>query len=381
MPMDRLEVKVSITKLLLGLLVIIVPLSVVGLILTERSSKSFDNTIGNDFKTMAQLYSNDVSQFVSERVSEMKAIAADPTLLATVNGAKRSGTYKSLTTEPAEAAAPQPAWRVAQAAAAMNSMLGSNASQSLRSHKDLDPRILRLVAIDDAGNVVAAAQKPGALSNAHNDLWQAAMALKGQQAAKVSDILYDEFTKSYYVDVGLPIFDPASNASVGVLTAAISLNDLLSRFQTPTANGARVLLVNDSGSIVSGPNSDVFAHKKSPEFDAVRDSLGSLEGRQSGWQLASLISGPSIVAFAGTGLKQNYDKLGWFVIVTQEEHQAAAAIRGLARFAMLMVILALFMLTLLCVYYYLHRTQKFEDIEEAMPSKEKEGQGRAATAY
>jgi uncharacterized membrane protein len=43
MPVDRLEVRVSITKLLLVLIIVIVPLSIAGLILTERSSNSLDN--------------------------------------------------------------------------------------------------------------------------------------------------------------------------------------------------------------------------------------------------------------------------------------------------------------------------------------------------
>jgi hypothetical protein len=59
------------------------------------------------------------------------------------------------------------------------------------------------------------------------------------------------------------------------------------------------------------------------------------------------------------------------VLVSQEEHQAAAPIRQLERFAVLMVVLATFMLTLLCVYYFLHRSQRFEDIEGVLPSEQK----------
>ena len=54
MALDRLEVRVSITKLLVTLIVVIVPLSIVGLILTARSDKALDNTLGNNFKTIAE---------------------------------------------------------------------------------------------------------------------------------------------------------------------------------------------------------------------------------------------------------------------------------------------------------------------------------------
>jgi hypothetical protein len=212
-------------------------------------------------------------------------------------------------------------------------------------------------------------------SYSHDEFWQSVSLNKGQ-SAMVSDILYDDFTKSYYVNIASPILDPAAARSVGVLSAAVNMTQLLALFQSPMSNGGRAVLVNDNGLIVSGPNSDVFAHVKSSEFDAVRDSLGSLQGRQSGWQITSLTNGSYIVAFAGTGLKQAYDKLGWFVMVSQDEHQATAPIRGLEHFAVIMVVLALFMLVLLCVYYFLHRTQRFEDIEQVAPA----GEGRSVAA-
>ena len=85
--MDRLEVRVSVTKLLFSLIVVIVPLSIVGLILTGRSEKSLDNAIGTDLKTMAKLYSDDVSQFMLDRVNEVMAMATDPAIVQAVSTA------------------------------------------------------------------------------------------------------------------------------------------------------------------------------------------------------------------------------------------------------------------------------------------------------
>src|SRR5439155_23515571 len=135
---DRLEVRVSITKLLLSLMIVIVPLSVVGLILTERGDKSLDNAIGNDLKTMAQMYSDEVSQFMLDRVTEVTAMAADPTVVNAVPGA--------------------------HAAQSASTMLGNSASQLLRLRRDLDARLLRIVATDANGTVIAATHKPAMLS-------------------------------------------------------------------------------------------------------------------------------------------------------------------------------------------------------------------------
>jgi hypothetical protein len=341
MPVDRLEVRVSITKLLLALVIVIVPLSIAGLILTERSVKSLDNSTGNDFKTMATMYSNEVSQFMRERMADIGALAQDPSIVSTVVAGSTA----------------------AKAQPAEKGILNSNASHLLRQRKILDPRFLSIIVTDDSGNLMAASQQPAKLSYAQDPIWQAAYN-NGQPAVKISDVLDDEFTKSSYVTISVPIKDPASGAPSGILSAAVNISDLLARFQTPTANGARIELVNDDGMIVSAPNANVFAHVKSQQFDAVRDSLGSPQGSQSGWVMADLSSGPWIVGFANTGLKAHFSNLGWLVTVSQEEHQAVAPIRSLVHFALIMVILALFMLTLLFVYYYLHRTQRFSHLEE-----------------
>ena len=75
---DRLEVRVSITKLLLALIIAIVPLSIIGLVLTERSDTILDNSVGSDFKAMARMLSNDVSQTIRDRVAAVRALASHP---------------------------------------------------------------------------------------------------------------------------------------------------------------------------------------------------------------------------------------------------------------------------------------------------------------
>lgn len=350
MSMDRMEVRVSLTKLLLALLIIIVPLSIIGLALTQRSDKALDNAAGSNFKTMAQLYAGQVTQFMRERITDVLGLANYSEIVSAVSTAAGKKT-------------PQVA-------------IDSAASQSLRLHKSLDPRFLSIIATNAEGNVVASSERPGQTSFAQDAQWQAVYN-NGQGATKISGIVDDPMTKSYYVNIGVPVTDQTGK-TVGVLNAAVSLSDLLAPFrQDQIGNGARVALVNDDGNIVSAPSADVFARIKSQEFDYVHDALGTNQGSQSGWVTADLARGPYIVGYASTGLKQTFPNMGWVVTVTQEEHQAAAPIRQLERFAILMVILALFMLTLLCVYYYLHRAQKFTHMEEEEGSPD---QVRSATA-
>ncbi len=377
MALDRLEVRVSITKLLVALIIVIVPLSIVGFILTARSDKALDNAIGNDFKTVADMYSNEVSQFVRDRLADVNVMTAEPALIDAVYAADRKAGAQTGTT-----ASPQPganqAASIANAGPAGKGILTSSASDILRRRRELDPRFLDIVATDQNGNVVAASQKQARSSVAQDPDWQAAYG-DGKGAVRIGNILFDEFTKSYYFNINAPIFDPASTRCIGVLSAALNISGLLSRFKEgQIGNGARAELVSDDGSIISSPNADVFAHVKSQEFDAVRDSLGSFQGHQSGSLTTPLASGPYIIGFADTGLKQHFPNLGWIVIVSQAEHQATAPVRQVEHFALLMVILGLLMVILLGVYYYLHRAQKFADIEEVFPSDEQ--RARAASS-
>jgi hypothetical protein len=375
MAIDRLEVRVSITKVLVALIVIIVPLSIVGLILTARSDKALDNSIGNDFKTIADMYSSEVSQFVRDRVADVNIMAAEPALIDAVSAADRKAGAQTGTTAPGQTGA-RNATNTASAGGPGKGMLGSNASELLRHRRELDPRFLHIFATDQSGAVIAASQKQTRSSFAQDPDWHAAYS-DGKGAVRISNILFDEFTKSYYVNMNAPIFDPVSTRCTGVLIAAVNISGVLARFQQgQVGNGARAELVSDDGTIISAPNTDVFAHVKSPEVDAIRESLGSLQGRQAGALTTALRSGPYIIGFADTGLKQHYDNLGWIVIVSQHEHQAAAPMRQVEHFALLMVILGVLMVTLLCVYYYLHRAQRFSDIEEVFPSE----RGRATTA-
>ena len=54
MPFDTLEIRISLQKLLIGLVLIIVPLSVVGLYLTSEAETSLKQTIGAHFRSIAQ---------------------------------------------------------------------------------------------------------------------------------------------------------------------------------------------------------------------------------------------------------------------------------------------------------------------------------------
>lgn len=365
MALDRFEVRISIQKVLLGLVLVIVPLSIVGLYLTSRSDSALDASIGTSLKDMAHMYSTETSHLLNDRVAAVKLIAADPGVVeATVasnNSFGKSGASANASIEKIEKA-----WSTPEGAAKANALLSSKPSETLRHYHEMDKGMLNITVADLHGVPVAATTKPGRYNLSTWDPWQAGYAA-GKGEVSVGNILYDEPTKSYFVNVSVPVKEPKTEQLAGIAVASVDITPILANFQQESRDsGMQAFLVNSNGAVISGPKTDVFARARSDAFDYVHDALTSADARQTGYVLADLSHGTEIVGFADTGLQKMYKNFDWTVLVSRNEHEATAPIRMLSQFAILMVILALFMLTLLSVYYALHRKQQFADIQEEL---------------
>jgi hypothetical protein len=366
MPLDRLEVRVSIQKVLLGLIIVIVPLSIIGLYLTTRTDTALNESIGTQFKTLAGLYGNEVSEFFHDRVSDVAMVAMDPVLVEEVLSADHAYQGQSESAIAAKIDEMGKTWSASAPAGMIKGILGSKASGALTRHHEINPLLLRLTATDERGVTVGSTTRAMHYSYSDSEGWQSVYA-SGKGAVSVSNILYDDLAKAYYVEVGVPVTEPGSGRLAGVLSAAVNVSTLLGRFQQPLAGGAKLLLVDEGGAIISGPGVDVFARVRSNEFSAIHDSIGAVQGGQSGHLAANLGSGANIIGFAGLGLKPYFSNLGWTVIVSQDKGVAAASIQPVIRFALLMVALGLLLVVLLGVYYSIHRKQQVAGIEEALP--------------
>src|SRR5262249_9561109 len=86
MPFD---VQISLQKLLTGLIVVIVPLSIVGLYLTSNADKNLEQTIGMQFRTVALANAATTVQFIGDRIIDVRAIAGDPTIVDAVKASER----------------------------------------------------------------------------------------------------------------------------------------------------------------------------------------------------------------------------------------------------------------------------------------------------
>ena len=363
MPSSQFEVRVSLERLLIILIVVLVPLNFIGLYLAIESTRAAEQTTGVLFRSIAQDYALAARQFLDDRVIELAGITSDPTVLDAVVNSNRAAAHLSEQVKTAKIADVEKKWDTAEAEALSRDILASRASDVLRNRRELSPSLLKLVVLDENGIPVAATDKPRHYAPVNEVFWQGVSA-KGRGAVYVSDVMYDEQSKSYYVSAGVPVLDPASKRFVGAVHAFVDVSPIfvsLSRHQFGRTTTST--LVREDGTVVSGSNVTPDMRLQSDEYGAVKDALGTMQGRQTGYVIASLRGGNRIVGFADTGLKQTFGNLPWLVIVSQRTREAVGAQLTVGYFALLMVVVALLMVTLLATYFFLHKKQEVTDIE------------------
>jgi hypothetical protein len=362
MPFDTLEIRISLQKLLIGLTLVIVPLSFVGLYLASQAEASLEETLGTHFRSLAQSEGMATSQFINDRVLDVAALASNPGVVDAITAAQQSRKGLDDPALKARVGKIENTWETPQVDPLVKEMLLSPASQVLRRHREADPRILKILVADETGATVAATDKPLHYVQPNEVYWRAVYG-EGRGGTYVSEIRYDDQTKANYLQIGVPVLEEGTRRFIGAVNALVDVSSLLSRFQrAEVGETARIMLLQDDGTVISAPNMDPSLRLKSDEYATVRDVLATPQGRQAGYAAASMRGGDRIVGFADTGLKKAYPNLGWLVLASQDEREALTPLLSLSRFALLMVVFALLMLTLLTVYFFLHRRQRFEDI-------------------
>jgi len=372
------HIEIPLQRLLTGLIIVIVPLSILGLYLTSHSDTDLRQAMGTHLKTFAQTDAAVTAQFISDRVVDVRALAEEPAVLDAIKAGNRSYEHMSNEGITARIEKIEQRWDTAEADPLVKEMLSSRASGWLQMQRAVNPRLLKVIAMDDVGAAVAATDKPLHYSQTDKEYWDAIYA-GGRGTVNVTDVRFDEPTGSNYIGIGVPVLERGTGRFIGAVSALVDVSGLFSFLsQQQVGRSGRVLLVKGDGTVINAPNVAPALKLKSEEFVAVRDALGTLEGRQTGYVAAVMKNGNRLVGFAETGLAQTYPNLGWLIVVSQDQQEALAPVRTLGQFAFLMVVLGLLMLTLLVAYSFLHRQEPFEQHEILETQERLKGKGASA---
>jgi hypothetical protein len=349
MPSERLELHISFRKLLMGMIILIVPMSILGWYITINSVSLLEQRNGAHFRLLARSVADSAAHLVEDRVAEVRRIALVPTVLKSVMDSNRS-----------QGSTPGMQEETTSAERRIEQVLSSEASQFLQHLRD--SRLSHVVVSDSQGAVVAATSKP-LLAN-QREQWYWKSAFEGEESPAVSALQYEEKQQSAYVNVGVPIQDPQSKRVIGVVGAWVDVSDVLNQFWIPPlGTGSRLLLVNENGRVLSGPNMTPWLRLSSEEFSAVQEILRTLQGRESGYMLTNLKGGSRLIGFADTWPTRTYPRLNWTVLVSQGTAETNAPLRPVVRFALAMVVLSLLALIVTAVYFMLHREEPRTEVE------------------
>jgi hypothetical protein len=370
MPFD---VQISLQKLLTGLIVVIVPLSIVGLYLTSNADKNLEQTVGMQFRMVALTDAAATAQFIGDRINDVSAIAGDIAIADLVKASDRQYTGVGEEATAARLQRIEGQWDTPNTDSLVKDMMSSRVSRWLQQQRSVNRRLLKIIVSDENGAAVAATGKPVHYVEADQQRWQAVYA-SGKGAVNVTEVRYDASTQSDYVDIAVPVLEEDSGRFIGAVRALVDVSGLFSAFdQQHLGHSGRVMLVTSKGMIVNAPNVTPDLRLMSEEFTAVRDALGTTEGRQTSYVKAATGNGACIVGFADTELKRSQPNLDWIILVSQPEREALAPVRILEQFAVVMVVLALLMLAGLLAYFWTQRQQELADLVVMEPKKPSPG--------
>lgn len=373
-PSDRMEVHLPLKKLLIGLCLTLVPLCLVSLYTITSAGRSMQAATGAHFKTVAQLTASEIAGFLNDRVVAVGALAVAPDILEAVNAGNARYANQSADAIKAQILKMEEGWNTPASDAYTRAMLTSRASRLLTRWRELDKRFLRITLTDAQGAAVAATHKTMDYYQGDEDFWQAIYA-DGRGAIHMTDVLFDEATKSYYIGLGVPVMEEGSNRFIGAIDALIEVSSLFPLVhRIETGETMRAALVKKDGSIIYSPGISLASKLKSEEFNSVLEALASASGRQRGYVTSSLRNGSEVlIGFADPGLTSAFPNLDWTLMVIQDTRYAFAPTRGVLRLMWFSVTVALLLLTLLAVFFSLHKkpdyTHLTPDEEDVRPSR------------
>lgn len=364
MPLETLEFHTSLRKLLIGLIVILVPLTVFGFYVALQGDGHIRQLSGEHLRSLTLSAAESASDFVAARVRDVSVIANIPGPIQAVTSANRQYEHLSEEAIRAKISAINQTWESSETDKLSTQILTSDLASQLRRLRELNPTLLKLTVFDVTGSTVAATNRPVYYSQTDLQTWQA-LSSNGAGSIQVSDLRYDDQSRLYYISVSYPILQEGTGRFIGAVTATVDMSPLFAQLnRRQIGRTGRLFIVRDDGTVIEATGVSPSMRMKSEEYAAVHDALGSLRGRQTGYFYTSLSNRESyVIAFADTGLKDAYATLPWIVLATQQTKEITGPIRSTVAFALAVMIIALLVLTLLAVYVFLHQKQELEDIE------------------
>jgi len=361
------EFHVSGKRLMIGLLVTAVPISLIALLASTRTGRNAESAAGQNLRIITESVAAVINERVRANVVETGLMASDTAVIA--EATRSNGKYERRRDEDIEAELKEvdQIWNTPQGADIVRGVLENPAAEALRRKLVIQPAFKRITVTDARGATVAATHKTIDYYQADEEYWTN-IYMTGRGNISLTDVLYDEATSTYYIGVGVPVVD-SDNRVLGTLDAVVDIASIFPLLHQPELgpNGALELVKSD-GSVIAGTRQVSLATPTtSQEWRALQDAKSEFGGESSGYiRLSFAESRDALLAFADTGLRDEYRNLDWFVLATQDANVILADSTLTQLIIMTIALLTLAGVVFLAVYFTLHTQSEIDEIEEEM---------------
>ena len=359
------EFQISFQKLILVLLCTVVPVSLAALYASSRIGRHAEDAALQNLQTVAKSIASHTRESIRSQVIAAAMVASDAAVLEAVQASNRQyglGQDENRS----QVKSRDSIWNTPAGRDLVERTLTNPASESLRRKLSVHPYFLRITVTDREGATVAASHKTIDYDQADEEYWQDIYA-SGRGAVSLTDILYDDASQSYYLGVGVPVVDEA-NTLIGTLDALVDVAALFPLvYETGLGPGGVASIVKSNGTVIASSRGASFAERSiSPEYQAVIDAKESFRGRASGSLRAAFPSRDYLIAFADTGLKDEFGQLDWATVVSEDATALLGDSSGPQMLIMAIALLSLALVIFVIVYFEMHRQSEIDEIEEEM---------------
>jgi hypothetical protein len=286
------------------------------------------DAFGLQLTDQAQQAAATVDSYMFRRVIDVSILARVPE----VQAAAAAGSKMPL--DVAKAREIDTQW-VAQpgATAARLGLLDTPASQFLRDIVNNDQVYREILVTDREGRLVAASSATSDYIQSDETWWKESFNDGTRGLVSVSDVQWDESTKSHAIEIAVPVNERPGERLVGVLKVVADARELLAVAAGVKASSAgEAFLIREDGSVVfsqrgMGGQARFFA------ADLFRERMKNYKAGDPQFRLdfsARDQDGRTyLVGVAPCQLGASYPHLSWMVAVTQAEGDLFAPIRAL----------------------------------------------------
>lgn len=295
---------------------------------------------GEHLSQVAQQVASAVDAYVFRRILDVSLVGRTPDLRAEA----ARGSEEPLTSDEATRRARQ-----------SPDVLAANAASRYLADLIAHDRVYREALLTDRyGRIVAASHRTDVTFVGDQDWWRSAAEDGERGGVSITDVRWDETTRTHVLEIAVPVEAPGRDTLAGVLRVVVDSRELLALVGgVSLGSTGDAVLLRTNGSIVfsrrtSDPNARFFARDQLvARLDALRDL-----GPDAGTFLTATAGDTSrVVGLASCQLGLSYPNLGWIVAVSQAEDELLAPVRSLGWYLLLLVVLLAAMVLGVALYF------------------------------